>query len=102
VPWDNRLAGIKHGCLEAIKIGLGDTCEICWLGNGSALHVVELKKCHDHHLVVKWQLDWLTSWCWDIQLVNCIGSHQDKSTIEFADALSSESQIDWTSGKFAF
>jgi hypothetical protein len=35
-------------------------------------------------------------------MVNCIGSHQDESTIEFADALGSESNIDWTSGKFVF
>ena len=94
MPWENRLAGIKHGCLEVIKIGLGDNHEICWLGNGSALHVVELKKHHDHHLVMKQQLDWLTSWHQDVQLVDCIGGHQDESTIEFIDTLGSEGQID--------
>jgi hypothetical protein len=64
VPWDNWLAGIKHGCPEAIKIGLGDTREVCWLGDGSTLHVVELEECRDHHLVVKWQQNlysWLTA-----------------------------------------
>jgi hypothetical protein len=55
VPWDNRLAWVKHGGPEAIKIGLGDTREICRLGDGSTLHVVELEECHDHHLVVEWQ-----------------------------------------------
>jgi hypothetical protein len=40
-------------------------------------------------------------WHQDIQLVNCISSHPDESTIKFADALGSESNIDWTSGKFA-
>jgi hypothetical protein len=62
VPWDNRLAGIKHGHPEAIKIGLGDTREVCWLGDGSTLHVVELEECRDHHLVVKWQQNLLASW----------------------------------------
>jgi hypothetical protein len=96
------LAGIKHGCSEAIEIGLGDTREVCWLGDGSTLHVVELEKCCDHHLVVKWQQKWLARWHQDVQLVNCIGSHQDKSTIEFSDALCYESNIDWASGKFMF
>ena len=81
------LAGIKHGHSEVIKIGLGDTCEIGWLGNGSALHMIELEKCCDHHLVVKWQLDWLTSQHQVVQSINCLSSHQDESTIEFADSL---------------
>jgi hypothetical protein len=52
---DNRLAWVKHGGPEAIEIGLGDTHEVCWLGDGSTLHVVELEECRDHHLVVEWQ-----------------------------------------------
>jgi hypothetical protein len=100
VPWNNWLAGIKHGCSEAIKISLGDTCEVCWLGDGSTLHVVELEECHDHHLVVKQQQKWLAGWHWDVQLFNCICSHQNESTIEFSDALCYKSNIDWASGKF--
>jgi hypothetical protein len=76
VPWYNWLTGIKHGHSEVIKISLGDTCEIGRLGNGSALHVIELEKGCDHHLVVKQQLDWLSSWHWDVQSIDCFGSHQ--------------------------
>jgi hypothetical protein len=76
VPWNNWLAGIKHGCLEAIKISLvGDNHEVCWLGDGSTLHVVELEKCRDHHLVVKWQQKWL---CWlDTELANTDKERRD-------------------------
>jgi hypothetical protein len=86
--------------LEAIKISLGDTRKVCWLGDGSTLHVVELEECRDHHLVVKWQQKLLASCCGDVQLVNCIGSHQDESTIEFPDALCYEGNINRTSGEF--
>jgi hypothetical protein len=77
VPWYNWLTGIKHGHSEEIKVGLGDTCEIGRLGNGSALHMIELEKCCDHHLVVKQQLDWLSSWHQDVQSIDCLGSHQE-------------------------
>jgi hypothetical protein len=55
VPWDNWLAWVKHGGPEAIEIGLGDTHEVYWLGDGSTLHVVELEEFRDHHLVVERQ-----------------------------------------------
>jgi hypothetical protein len=100
VPWDNRLAWVKHGGPEAIEISLGDTREICRLGDGSALHVVELEECRDHHLVVKQQQKLLASWHGDVQLVNCIGSHQNESTIEFSDALGYKGNVDRASGEF--
>jgi hypothetical protein len=36
----------------------------------------------------------------NVQLVNCIGSHQDESTIEFSDALGYKGNVDRASGEF--
>jgi hypothetical protein len=72
----------------------------CRLGDGSTLHVVELEECRDHHLVVEWQQDLPAIRRGNVQLVNCIGSHQDESTIEFSDALGYKGNVDRASGEF--